>query len=98
MGLLFDTLILNSDLNFSRFGSTHVYWSAHMLPCDPDDEYPPQDGSYHEPVKKGFSKAIRKADIVISTRRVFQCSRPEEIVLTEEEELRAEIIGCLDEN
>jgi hypothetical protein len=92
MGHLFRTLIQNSDIYFGRFGQTRVYWSAYVPPCNPGDDYPPEDGSFYPAVQKGFGKAIKKSEVVIFSREVIQCHDGEERELTDEESLREEII------
>ncbi|CAL5874509.1 uncharacterized protein PFLUO_LOCUS8805 [Penicillium psychrofluorescens] len=97
MGHLFTTLTQNPDLHFGRFGHTRVYWSAYVPPCEPspdgrgNDSYPPQDGSYDPRVKKAFTKAIEKSEVVVFSKEVIQCRSEEEWELTKEENLREEI-------
>lgn len=98
MGHLFTSLTQNSDINFGRFGQTHVYWSAYVPPYDPGPgrgrgSYPPEDGSCTPKVIEAFSKAIEKSEVVVYSREVRQCCdvKGEEKVLTEEENLREEI-------
>lgn len=98
MGHLFTSLTQNSDINFGRFGQTHVYWSAYVPPYDPGPgrgrgSYPPEDGSCTPKVIEAFSKAIEISEVVVYSREVRQCCdvKGEEKVLTEEENLREEI-------
>ncbi|KAJ5820453.1 hypothetical protein N7474_006044 [Penicillium riverlandense] len=98
MGHLFTTLTQNPDLYFGRFGQTRVYWSAYVPPYEPSsdrrggDIYPPQDGSYDPRVKRAFTKAIKKSEVVVFSREVIQCCVWEVRELTEEENLREEIV------
>ncbi|KAJ5554603.1 hypothetical protein N7513_004562 [Penicillium frequentans] len=93
MGHLFTSLTQNSDIDFGRFGQTHVYWSAYVPPYEPGDSYPPEDGSFKPKVIEAFSKAIEKSEVVVYSSEVIQCCdvKGEEKVLTEEENSREEI-------
>ena len=92
MGHFFTKLVQNPDLSFGHWSTTHVYWSAHVPPCDPRDCYPPEYGSFKEPVKKEFTKAMDKSEAVLFTTVTVQCTVGDEIELTEDEILQEEIV------
>ncbi|KAJ6112465.1 hypothetical protein N7512_007789 [Penicillium capsulatum] len=96
MGHFFATLVQDPDLYFGRFGQTCVYWSAYVPPYEPRSDgpghncYPPEEGSFYPPVKKGFARAIKKSEVVVYSREVIQCCNGDD-ELTHEESLRKKI-------